>query len=140
MEINPQIDIEDLAGEPIEETKVTTFCHKCNTELTINNIGQIVAPTGKKVKLRNLCVNALSDNYKDADGMERLRRGKLAEKIYTSKGKIDLESEDISLLKDLIGKKYDPVFVHRAYELLDPTSDGEEEDKPAPKKKRKKDK
>ena len=59
--------------------------------------------------------------------MEKQKRGKLADKIYSAKDKIDLSAEEITELKKLIGKRETVLAVNRAYELLDPTP---QEEKP----------
>lgn len=35
-------------------------------------------------------------------------------------GSVDLKAEEVAMLKDLIGKLYQPLVVGRAYDLLDP--------------------
>ena len=139
MVINPKIEIEDWAGEPLKESKVVTKCLKCGCDFTVNKVGQITMETDKSVTLRTLIVNALSETYpkEDIDGMEKQKRGKLADKIYSAKGKVELISDDITLIKKLIGKRYGVLHVTRAYELIDPITDDEEE-RPKVKKKRKK--
>ena len=56
------------------------------------------------------------------DGEKKLERFKLAQKIHDCNGKIDLKSEEISLLKKLIGKQFPTLYVGQAYQGLDPDS------------------
>jgi len=137
MEIKPSVEIEDFEGQPMPITKIATACPHCNGKLDVDSqMRGIIENTGKNLTLKTVCVNALSAQYRgeeNIEGMEKLKRGKLAEKIFSAKNNenIHLSNEEINDLKILIGKKDDPLIVLRAYELLDPTP----EEKPKKKKK-----
>jgi len=136
MKINPSIEIEDMDGLPIPIVKVSAVCPHCKKQMEVDQkISMIVTNTNKNITLKSVCVNALLDEYEDEpklSGMDKQKRGKLADKIYAAKDDIDLTPKEISLLQDLIGKKNKTLTVTRAYELLDPTEEKEnEEDKPA---------
>lgn len=67
---------------------------------------------------------ALLFSYRDEGevaGDEKLRRGALAERVWSAKGELALAPEDLVLIKKLIGKLYAPAVVARAWPLLDPT-------------------
>lgn len=73
--------------------------------------------------MRNVCVNALLANYsdeRDIDGNEKAKRYELAMKIHLEKKEIELEIDDVKLIKDLIGKMHFPLVVGQAYRILDP--------------------
>lgn len=86
--------------------------------------------------LKTICVNALQFQEKDVSGSEKMKRYRLATKIYGTKDsediEMDLSAEDITMLKDLINKSYpSPIVVGQAWDIL------EQADEP-PKKKEKK--
>ena len=124
MEIKPSVEIEDFEGQPIPITKIATVCPHCNKKLRVDEqFRGIIEYTGKNKTLKSVCVNALSVLYKgeeNLDGMAKLERGKLADKIYSTKDKesIHLSDEEVEELKKLIGKKDAPPIVFRVYELL----------------------
>ena len=99
--------------------------------------GEIIVKDGKPVMkksppftLRTACINVLIMQQKSPQAREKelsaedkIKRYELAKKIYKSSGLIDLQSEEITLLKELIGKLYPPLTVGQAFEILDPHSD-----------------
>lgn len=64
-----------------------------------------------------LCLPHQED--RDVNGSEKFRRASLAYDI-ASKGDQPLKSEDVALIKRLIGRLYNPIVVFRAFPLLDP--------------------
>ncbi|HEC63811.1 MAG TPA: hypothetical protein ENI23_00790 [bacterium] len=93
--------------------------------------GEMKKKTYPVFTLRTCCVNVLTMNPTsergkpavELTGKEKVGRYDFAKKIYDSKGLLDLEAEEITLLKDLIGKVYPPITVGQAYKILDPHSD-----------------
>ena len=79
--------------------------------------------------MRIVCTNSLltpTQDDKNIDGNEKAKRFELAMRIYTE-DEIDLNVDELKLLKDLIGRLYTPLVVGRAYQILDPkpkASDG----------------
>ena len=72
--------------------------------------------------LGTVAVNALMAAYRDEDslsGADKARRYALALKINKG-GTVDLKSEDVTTIKTLIGKAFNPLIVGRAYEIIDP--------------------
>lgn len=77
--------------------------------------------------IRDACVNALlSDRPASGrpdepkiDGKEKVRRFRLAQKIYGCKEPINLESDDIVLLKNKIAEVYPTLTTARAWEILE---------------------
>ena len=75
---------------------------------------------GKPATLRFIAVKALSMVYQDEQslsGEEKFKRYDLAMKIKADP--VDLEVEEISLIKKLIGKAYGPVIVWQAWNILE---------------------
>ncbi len=76
----------------------------------------------KALSLRQICVRALGGMYKQDEGKTdnyKYERGKLAATIMVAK-KMDLSVEQITELKELIKRAYDPITVYIAHEMLDP--------------------
>jgi hypothetical protein len=77
----------------------------------------------REFTLRDVCVNALLIENQEAaklDGAAKVKRFRLADKIYGTKEPIALASEDIVLLKGLIASSYGPLVTARAFDLLEP--------------------
>jgi hypothetical protein len=51
-----------------------------------------------------------------------MARRRLAVALRVSEGEQDLKAEEIVLLKDRIAEVYSPLYVGRAWEILDPDS------------------
>jgi hypothetical protein len=81
---------------------------------------------GGVVTLRSLSINALLAPLADASGRpeqlpgtEKVRLATLAQAIHTSAEKLDFKAEDITLLKERIGRAYSPLIVMQAWKLLE---------------------
>jgi len=72
--------------------------------------------------LKTVLINGLMFiDEKNVSGKEKVDRYQLAMKINRADGVIDLTPENVTKLRDLIGKAYpSPVVVGQAWELLDP--------------------
>ena len=82
--------------------------------------------------LRTACVNVLTmrevddrGKAKEITGKDKVKRYELAKRIYHAKELVDLQAEEISLLKELVGRIYPPITVGQAFEILDPHSVGD---------------
>lgn len=75
----------------------------------------------EKLNLKTLCITALLNEFPNetptAD--ERYKRYKLFQKFDKANGKIDLEAEDLSLVKELIGKTHPTLIMGQAYDMLE---------------------
>lgn len=89
--------------------------------------------------LRGISENVLLGQQLDEDGKPKEMSGKekcerydLAMRIHkaTAKDLADLESEEITLLKKLIGEGYSTLIVGQAFKILDPHGAAEREIKP----------
>ena len=96
---------------------------KIDFNVVLKNLkGEILKDKGKDLTLKNVGTNALLGNYQDEKigGEEKLRRFLLATRIYESKDEIELENDDVKLVKDMIAKGYSTVVTARAWQILDP--------------------
>ena len=88
--------------------------------------------SGKDATLSNICVEALllsREEDKNLPVVDKLKRGKLAEKIYLQDETpdviinlttvIDITVEEANLLQALVGKTYSPLVVLRVYTMLE---------------------
>ena len=101
--------------------------------------GEVVIENGKPTMkksppftLRTACVNVLTmrevddrGKAKEISGKDKVKRYELAKRIYHSKELVDLQAEEIALLKELVGRIYPPITVGQAFEILDPHSAGD---------------
>ena len=86
--------------------------------------------------LKKACVNVLlmteidgAGRPKELKGEEKVERYELAKSIHKSGPLVDLQSEQISLLKRLIARAYGPLTVGQAWKILDPHEEAEKEAK-----------
>jgi hypothetical protein len=88
---------------------------------------------GKAFTLRAACLSVLTNPPVDIDQRsqrpkevgyeEKLKMADLAQRIYKCNGLVDLNADEIVLLKDLINKRYlAPLTIKQAYDILDPTT------------------
>ena len=86
------------------------------------------APIIKKhvVTLRYACATALTSSYQEDQGaqpIEKAKRGWLAQKIFNHpEPAMDLSIDEIKQCKDLIAKRFNPLIIAQAWEVLDPAS------------------
>lgn len=75
---------------------------------------------GKPLTLGSVSVNALLSNIPNekVDGKEKVRRYELA-KTLNRGGSIDVKSEDIVKIKELISQAYTTLIVGQTHELLE---------------------
>ena len=94
-----------------------------NVVLKALNGETVKGPKSEDIMLKDVCINALNSAAEDmtkVNGQDKYRRGKLAQKIYNAEGPLEISSEDITLVKNLIGKKFEPHVVMATWDLLDP--------------------
>lgn len=83
---------------------------------------QPVKDGDNEVTLKLLSVGALSATFQDEQSLsptDKFKRGALAMQIYNTKEPLAIKSEDVTMLKTVIGKAYGPMVVYKAYQLLD---------------------
>lgn len=79
-------------------------------------------PEEGTMSLKDVCVASLLAPLEEEklDGNEKAKRYVIAQKIYEcEEGTVNLNVEDISLLKKLIGNMYLPLIVGQAYSFLE---------------------
>jgi len=113
MKINVTQQIMELDGTPI-----VTGGQACPT------CGQVMGKS-EPMTVRLAATRALTAGYQDEQnlkGDQKVDRFHLALKI-TDEDKPDLTVEEIATIKKLIGKRYLPVIVGRAWAILDPPAE-----------------
>ena len=75
--------------------------------------------------LRDACVNALlvEQQGDKLEGKEKIRRFRLADKIFGTAEPLNIKAEDTVLLKDLIAQAYGALVTARAWDLIEPTDE-----------------
>lgn len=91
-----------------------------NNDVIKNRDGSDIKIDSKIATLRECAIEALLTSYADEkpDGIESAKRYALFQKIDVD-GEIDISSEDISLIKTLVGKRYPPLVVGQFYQLIE---------------------
>lgn len=92
----------------------------------VDESGQPKFKVAPPLTLKKACIDALIANYQDEqnlDAAKKTERGWLAQKIWSSTNQmIDLSAEEITIIKALIAKRYNPLIVVLAWGALDPDS------------------
>lgn len=99
-----------------------------NTQITQIDGKPIIDDKGAPapVTLKKVAVEALLTTFPDEAslaGEEKARRYVLAVKISGSdSGKIELTSEDVTMLRKVVGKGYGPLVVGQVWKIIDPAA------------------
>ena len=62
-------------------------------------------------------VNAILSPVQKESGIDKVKKYELAKKIYAS-DEVDLNEDEIKLIKDRVGETFPPIVVGQIYELL----------------------
>jgi len=84
--------------------------------------GKTIVEKDGAITLKSICINSLMANYQDEknlSGEEKFKRYELAMKISENGKDVDLKAEDISLIKQLVGKAFTPLVVGQTYKMLE---------------------
>ena len=83
-------------------------------QVMMDNDGQ-----GKAIKatVKLAMVNAILSPVQKEKGVEKVKKYELAKKIYAS-DEVDLNEDEIKLIKDRVGETFPPIVVGQIYELL----------------------
>lgn len=75
----------------------------------------------RPMTLAHAAVTALQIAFPDEkpELVEKMRRFKLAQRIHDAPGPVDVDAEEVALIKALIVKIYPPLVVGRSVELLE---------------------
>lgn len=125
MNIDFNYKFETLAGEVIPE--------KPDEEITDKD-GKKTTKKHPPWTLRNISENVLlmpdidkDGEQKEMTGDEKCKRYDLAMRIHKATGLVDLQAEEIVLLKKLIARGYSTLIVGQAFGILDPHAAAEKE-------------
>lgn len=69
------------------------------------------------VTFKDVIANALLSPVQKEQRVDKIRKYELAKKVYDG-GKVDLNEEEIKLIKDRVGDVYPPIVVGPVFELL----------------------
>lgn len=84
--------------------------------------GNPVKQADKELTLRDLSIMALVTPFDDERSLpatDRFERGRLASVIHDAKEPITLKSQEVTMLKLVVGKAFTPLVVFRAFPLID---------------------
>jgi hypothetical protein len=88
-----------------------------------NHKGQPLKDGAEDATLATIAYTALSTLVAAEQNLardERLRRGRLLQKIVAAEGAIDLKAEEVALIKQCIGGLYGPWVVVQTEDMLEP--------------------
>lgn len=135
MKVDINYKIRTLDGDEVPKNQRVPILDK-NGNQAIGKNGKFRWHKSEPFTLRIICERTLSEAEMETDprtgqqkvvqipGEKKSERWELAKRIHASDGVIDLQSEEITLLKELINKKYpSPLIVGQAREALDPTGE-----------------
>lgn len=94
--------------------KVNTVLKNMDGQVMKDNDGQGNA-IDATVKLA--MVNAVLSPVQNEKGIDKLKKYELARKIHQA-DKVDLNEDDIKLIKERVGEIFPPIIVGQIYELL----------------------
>jgi len=67
--------------------------------------------------VKTAIVNAVLAPVQNEKGVDKVKKYELAKRIY-AKDEVDLNEDDIKLIKDAVGENFAPIVVGQIYELL----------------------
>lgn len=95
---------------------------KINFDSNIKGLdGKDLATETGTATLSSIVTGALIANYHDEQflpGMEKFKRAQLAQRVYAG-GDIDFSVEELTLIKELVGKYATPLVVLQIFKLID---------------------
>ena len=93
--------------------KVDTSLKTLDGQVMKDNVdGQAVDAT-----VQMAIVNAVLSPVEREKGVDKVKKYELAKKIYAS-DEVDLNEDEIKLIKDRVGETFPPIIVGQIYELL----------------------
>jgi len=86
-----------------------------------------IKESGTALTFKSVCVGALDSQQVDQQGklkkihaMDKLKRAKLARKIYNATMPLELGLDDLRLIRDLVGENCVPLIVEQIWGVVDP--------------------
>ena len=124
MKIKINSVLKNMKGKPLNATQPCCVIDKDGNFIKDENDTfaiKIVETPSEKQTLKDICMEVLMGMSPDekVDGKEKYERFKLAMKIGEVKEQIDLKSDDVTKIKELIGKIYSPLIVGQCYDILE---------------------
>jgi hypothetical protein len=95
---------------------------KVNFKQEIKTIGGkdvVREGTNEKLTLADVAINALLSLEDKTSGEEKFKRYALSKKIHENTNSVDLKVEEITLIKEMIGKIYAPLIVGQTWDMLE---------------------
>jgi hypothetical protein len=91
-----------------------------NTNIKIKQLNgdDFLNPDKTEVTVKAVILDALSTPIKEEPGSVKFEKYGLAKKIYET-DEVELLSENISLIKELVGKLYAPIIVGFVWDVLE---------------------
>ena len=124
MKIDFNQPIRDLEGNPIEETEeIQVVTHINGKPEVTRQVKKVFDKDGavKLVTLKAVCATALTAVFKDEQNLpaeKKVLRFTLAQKIVATKEAIELNPEEVVMIKKLVGKMSGPLVVGQVYNIL----------------------
>jgi len=96
---------------------------KVNINQKLKNLegAQLKNETGKEMDLRETMLQALLSMVEGDDrmsGSDKVKIWVLSQKIHGSNGELEIDVEDVALIKERIGKLFMPMVVGQAWEMI----------------------
>ncbi len=92
----------------------------------VDAAGAPVDEAASAMRLSDVAINALLGTLSDASGraeqlggIDKVKHATLAQEIHAATGAIEIEAEQVALLKERIGRAYIPIVVLQAWKLLE---------------------
>lgn len=88
-----------------------------------NMDGTDMLENDKSIPMKTFISNALLSVHLEPNisGMDKFKRGELAKKVYDG-GNLEISSEDITMIKDAVGKYYPPLVVLPVFSYIESMS------------------
>ncbi len=118
-------ELKDLDGVVINSSRECAVVDQKGNLVKDRDGNELVTVIKSKnvLTLKKVCVESLLASFGQGEkdtGEDKAKRYILAMKIHEAKKDVDdLEAEDISLLKELIGNNYGPLVVGQAHMMLE---------------------
>ena len=129
MKINLNHIFKTIKGETLTQPTLEQRIAALEMQLKNHSVPLPQVPGTEDMTLKEVCLAALQANFDDEKQLsatEKVARYSLATDIFKAKESIELASEEITLLKKLVGKGFTMLIVGQAYELLDPPDSGKQ--------------
>lgn len=131
MKVDVNYKFKDLEGKVVKE-QILDEDEKGNPKR--DKEGFPILKFGSPFTLRKACIEVLVNppididpqtrRPKEIESEKKLKMWSLAQIIHASNGLVDLQSDEIEMLKKLINKRYSsPLTVAQAFAILDPTAE-----------------